>query len=134
VKSENEEVQVKNIKEIEKAWNYVHHLIQEAANTTAADSRKKGKKAVEILIKAYSEYSRNSKNVEKDYTAQPSWLYLKNAIAHYVRYDKNKCKSRQSTDFRNAVSNDVNRVIEEIKTMRNSIPQCPEIWNKALNN
>jgi hypothetical protein len=50
-----------------------------------------------------------------------------------VRYDENKCKSQQSIDFRNAVLNAVNRAIEKIKTMRNFIPQCAEIWNKALN-
>jgi hypothetical protein len=38
---------------------------------------------------------------------------LTNAIAWYVRYDENKCKSQQSIDFRNAVSNAVNRAIEK---------------------
>ncbi|MDR2371576.1 MAG: hypothetical protein LBD60_00280 [Puniceicoccales bacterium] len=130
VKLNNEEIIVRGVKEMGKVCNYARRLIQKAACETAADSENE---VVEVLTDGYSEYSENLKNVNNDHKNQRSWFCLKNAVAYHVRYDKKKPESAQSTGFRNAVREEVRRIIKETKSVKSAISKYSDVWKKALN-
>lgn len=129
-KLDKEEIIVKGVREMEKVCNYARRLIQKAACETVADSEDE---VVKVLTEGYSEYSENLKNVNNDYRTQRSWFCLKNAVAYYGRYDKKQPDSEQSIRFKNAVREEVERTIEETRSVKSAISKYSDVRKKALN-